>query len=86
MTGDYIFIVSDGVYDNFDPEHLGLLPNQLASKAGFTSDDVEFVKKLESFKEWSELPNDLCTRAKEDFILQKFEEMHVIFLFQRRSD
>lgn len=78
FEGDYIFIVSDGVYDNFDPEHLGLLPNQLVSKANFSSDDSDFLKKLDTFKDWAELPNDLCTKAKEDFILQKFEEMYVL--------
>lgn len=67
--------MSDGVYDNFDPEHLGLQPNQLVSKANFFSEDSDFLKKLESFGDWAELPADLCTKAKEDFILQKFEDM-----------
>eukprot|EP01130_Rhizamoeba_saxonica_P018218 TRINITY_DN9045_c0_g1_i1.p1 TRINITY_DN9045_c0_g1~~TRINITY_DN9045_c0_g1_i1.p1 ORF type:complete len:1308 (+),score=321.61 TRINITY_DN9045_c0_g1_i1:4304-8227(+) len=26
--GDYVMVVSDGVYDNFDPQHLGISPSQ----------------------------------------------------------
>jgi len=72
--GDFIIIVSDGVYDNFDPEHLGYAPGQLEAK-GFTSDDKEFLKLLSSFNDWSELPNELCMKAKEDYLCQTLENM-----------
>jgi len=76
--GDILFMVSDGVYDNFDPEHLGYAPYELRKK-GFKSDDEDFLRKLEEFTDWTELPNELCTRAKEDFLVQRLqEELHAM--------
>lgn len=35
-TGDMIIIMTDGVYDNLDPIHEGLMPTNLGSQSQFT--------------------------------------------------
>jgi len=64
--------VSDGVYDNFDPEHLSIEPNQLV-KNGLQVEDPEFLKQLTEADGWGELTLAACTKAKEDFIQQKIQ-------------
>jgi len=42
-TGDLIFVLSDGVYDNLDPEHLGKTPQEMGLDAE-SWDDAPFLE------------------------------------------
>ena len=47
---DIIFVVSDGVYDNFDPEELGIPPRKLGIDADeWEPHDPDHAKKMDEF-------------------------------------
>ncbi len=58
--GDLVWVVSDGVHDNIDPQLMGHLPNQLDSD--ITSDD------------WELLPPETAARLKNDFSMKFLEK------------
>eukprot|EP01126_Amoeba_proteus_P065441 TRINITY_DN9309_c0_g1_i3.p1 TRINITY_DN9309_c0_g1~~TRINITY_DN9309_c0_g1_i3.p1 ORF type:complete len:482 (-),score=114.32 TRINITY_DN9309_c0_g1_i3:232-1620(-) len=71
QEGDLVFIISDGVYDNFDPEHLGTSPCNLMER--YSKFFFWDGPPLDGYNDWSEVPPELVTKIKEDFILQKLE-------------
>ncbi len=58
--GDLVWVVSDGVHDNIDPQLMGHLPNQLDSD--ITCDD------------WELLPPETAARLKNDFSMKFLEK------------
>lgn len=65
-TEDVIFLVSDGVYDNVDPEHLGLTPAQV-----FEPDSLGA-----KFSEWDAIPIDICVEKKERFKIDRIRSLY----------
>lgn len=61
-----IFLVSDGVYDNVDPEHLGLTPAQV-----FEPDSLGA-----KYSEWDAIPIDICVEKKEQFKIEKIRSLY----------
>jgi len=61
--GDMIFLVTDGVTDNLDPQHLGLGPKDLPKSLG-----------LEGFETWADVPGERAHRTKEVFKLKLLEQ------------
>jgi len=61
--GDFIIIVSDGVYDNFDPEHLGVEPDLLPSYS-------KFFPGEDDKKKWLDIPLDIEHKLKQEFLVE----------------
>jgi len=58
-TGDIIFLMSDGIHDNFDPDTLGIRPTEL----GY------------NWKEWTDGEKKAVEKAKSVFSCRKVEEI-----------
>jgi len=61
LQGDIILLVSDGVYDNFDPQHMGLTPRD--------------VDSLFEYDDWHVVPANIAEGLKTHFIVQRLEKM-----------
>eukprot|EP01129_Flabellula_baltica_P014922 TRINITY_DN7309_c0_g1_i1.p1 TRINITY_DN7309_c0_g1~~TRINITY_DN7309_c0_g1_i1.p1 ORF type:complete len:1128 (+),score=201.40 TRINITY_DN7309_c0_g1_i1:430-3384(+) len=57
--GDIFFLVSDGVYDNFDPEYLGLSPK-----------DINLQQES-----WDEMETEEALSVKSHFVIEKMQEL-----------
>ena len=60
FEGDIVIAVSDGVYDNLDPEHLGFLPADL---------------QIPEFQSWDQMPLALVNEVKTHFMCEKMNEV-----------
>lgn len=59
--GDVIVVVSDGLYDNLDPQSLGLSPKD----AGI----------MDSGSDWTKVPPELVEKAKSDYMCEKIRSL-----------
>uniref|UniRef100_A0A6B2L221 PPM-type phosphatase domain-containing protein n=1 Tax=Arcella intermedia TaxID=1963864 RepID=A0A6B2L221_9EUKA len=57
---DLIMVVTDGIYDNLDPEHLGMDPRSVSKEYDYDS--------------WDDMPNILVKQAKEDYVVAQIEK------------
>lgn len=56
--GDIVIVVTDGVYDNFDPQHLGKSPQELKVPGGYqTWQEIDNLKDDEVIKEAEKIKN-----------------------------
>lgn len=70
FIGDFIIIVSDGVYDNFDPEHLGVEPDLLPSYS-------KFFPGEDDKKKWLDIPLDIEHKLKQEFLVEALNTQYV---------
>eukprot|EP01130_Rhizamoeba_saxonica_P014457 TRINITY_DN6321_c0_g2_i1.p1 TRINITY_DN6321_c0_g2~~TRINITY_DN6321_c0_g2_i1.p1 ORF type:complete len:990 (-),score=201.92 TRINITY_DN6321_c0_g2_i1:124-3093(-) len=57
--GDLILVVSDGVHDNFDPEHLGLGPRDM---------NINYEK-------WEDVPYNVAMDAKSEYMIEHIAQL-----------
>lgn len=68
LEGEYILMMSDGVYDNVDPEHLGKTPNQLNKNV--VGDCV-----VPPNSTWESLDMITMSTLKENYIVYKLQKL-----------
>jgi len=70
IAGDVILFVSDGVYDNVDPEHVGLSPAQV----------FDLSSPFSQINDWEHVPMLDALAKKETFKIEKLTSLYAIHL------